>query len=431
MLPISLFRDSLQLIFDDLRKRGLSPDLAQAVIEADQRWRQLIDEGNHLRAQRNQLSQQVGSAYKEGDQEAAEAGKAKMAQIKQRLPELEEETRTALEDREAFRMSVPNLLHDTVPVGVGEEDNLELRQVGEKHKFDFEPRSHNELSELVGGVDLERGAKVAGSRFYFVTGELARLDLALQMYAIDHLSQAGYSLIIPPYVMNREAYQGVVSLEDFQEVMYKVEDQDLYLIATAEHPLIARYRDEILDPASLPLRYCGLSTNFRKEAGAHGLSDRGLWRVRQFNKVEQVVICEPDQSWDFHEELLANAEALFAGLGLPYRVVNVCTGDIGAIAAKKYDMEAWMPHTGEYKEVISASNCTSYQAVRLNLRYRGKGEEGNPHPHTLNSTAIATSRALCAILENFQEEDGGVVIPEVLRQWMGGLERLEPLVPKA
>ncbi len=427
MLPISIFRDSPQLILDDLKKRGLALELAQAVIDADLQWRQFIDEGNHLRAQRNKLSKQVGQAYKDGDTEAAEAGKNQMAQIKQRLPELEGETKAALESRDVARMNVPNLLHESVPVGEGEEDNVELRQVGKRPRFDFEPRSHNELSDMVGGVDLERGAKVAGARFFYLTGDLARLDFALQMYAIDQLSQAGYGLIIPPYVMNRDAYEGVVSLEDFQEVMYKVEDQDLYLIATSEHPLIARFKDEIIEPASLPLKCCGLSTNFRKEAGAHGMSDRGIWRVRQFNKVEQVVICEPDVSWDIHEELLANAEALFTGLGLPYRVVNVCTGDIGTIAAKKYDMEAWMPHTGEYKEVVSASNCTSYQAVRLNLRYRGKGEEGNPHPHTLNSTAIATSRALCAILENCQEEDGGVVVPEVLRSWMGGTERLEPL----
>ena len=425
MLPISIFRDSPQLIFDDLKKRNISSKLAQKVIDADLKWRALIDEGNHLRAQRNQLSQQVGQAYKAGDRKAAEAGKAAMARIKERLPELENETRVALERRDAARMNVPNLLHESVPLGDGEEDNLELRQVGTKPEFAFEPRSHNELSELVGGVDLERGAKVAGARFFYLTGDLARLDFALQMYAIDQLNQAGYSLVIPPYVMNRGAYEGVVSLEDFQDVMYKVDNQDLYLIATAEHPLIARFKDEIIEPSSLPLKCCGLSTNFRKEAGAHGMSDRGLWRVRQFNKVEQVVICEPERSWDLHEELLANAEALFTGLGIPYRVVNVCTGDIGAIAAKKYDMEAWMPHTEEYKEVVSASNCTSYQAVRLNLRYRGKGEEGNPHPHTLNSTAIATSRALCAILENFQEQDGGVVIPEVLRPWMGGVERLE------
>ncbi len=427
MLPISYFRDSPRLIFDDLEKRSLPTELAQTVMDSDQQWRKLIDEGNHLRAERNRLSREVGQAYKDQDLEAAEAGKARVATIKQRLPELENETREALAVRDKARMRVPNLLHESVPVGTDEEGNQVVRLVGSRPGFHFKPRSHNELSELVGGVDLERGAKVAGARFYFLTGDLARMDLALQMYAIDQLSQAGYPLIIPPYVMNREAYEGVVSLDDFEDVMYKVEDQDLYLIATAEHPLIARFKDEIIEPAMLPIKCCGLSTNFRKEAGAHGLSDRGLWRVRQFNKIEQVVICEPEQSWEFHEELLANAETLFKGLGLPYRVVNICTGDIGAIAAKKYDIEAWMPHTGEYKEVVSASNCTSYQAVRLNLRYRGKGEVGNPHPHTLNSTAIATSRTLCAILENFQETDGGVVIPEVLGPWMGGLERLEPL----
>ena len=284
-------------------------------------------------------------------------------------------------------------------------------------------RTHQEILEKIEGADLKRAAKIAGRRFYFLTGDLARLELALINYAVDSLYQKKYILTIPPFFMNREAYEGVVDLNDFEDVMYKIEGEDFYLIATSEHPLTSRFKDEILELKEQPLRYAGVSTNFRKEVGAHGLSDRGIWRVHQFAKIEQIIICKPNESKNMHEELLNNAIELFEGLEIPFRVVDICTGDIGTVASRKYDLEAWMPATQQWKEIVSASNCKSYQSVRLNMRYRTP--EGTDYPHTLNSTAIATTRALAAILENHQQPDGSVTIPKVLQKWMGNQKIIE------
>jgi seryl-tRNA synthetase len=242
---------------------------------------------------------------------------------------------------------------------------------------------------------------------------------------MEELFKNGYTSIEPPYLMKREAYEGVTALSDFEDVLYKIENEDLYLIATSEHPMAAMFKDEVLKEEELPLKLAGISACFRKEAGAHGKDTRGIFRTHQFNKIEQFVFCTPEESWKLHEELVRNAEELVQKLGLPYRVVNVCTGDIGTVAAKKYDIEAWMPAQNAYREIISCSNCTDYQARRLNIRYREK--EGAPTKgfvHTLNSTAIATGRTIVAILENFQQEDGSIAVPKVLRKYMGGIEKI-------
>ena len=327
-----------------------------------------------------------------------------------------------LELRDNARMRVPNILEEEVPIGNDDEGNQEISLHGPEKKKDA--KSHQEILELIEGADLKRAAKIAGRRFYFLTGDLARLELALINYAVDLLYQKKYILTIPPFFMNRESYEGVVDLNDFEEVMYKIEDEDFYLIATSEHPLTSRFKDEILEIKEEPLKYAGVSTNFRKEVGAHGLSDRGIWRVHQFAKIEQIVICKPDQSENMHNELLNNAIELFTGLEIPFRVVDICTGDIGTVASRKYDLEAWMPASQQWKEVVSASNCKSYQSVRLNMRYRAP--EGTDYPHTLNSTAIATTRALAAILENHQQSDGSVTIPKILQKWMGNQKIIKP-----
>ena len=272
---------------------------------------------------------------------------------------------------------------------------------------------------------LARGAKVTGSRFYFLQGDLARLEMALQSYSANFLMERGYTLVQPPLMMNREAYEGVTDLGDFETVMYGIEPDKYYLIATSEHPLTAMRMDEIIEPSELPIKLVGVSSCFRREVGAHGLSDRGIWRVHQFTKIEQIVICKPDDSWEHHEELLTNAVELWDSLGLHYRVVNICTGDMGTVASKKYDLEAWLPGANSYKEVVSCSNCTDYQANRLRMRYRTA--EGNSAVHTLNSTAVATSRALVAIMEQYQNEDGTVRVPEALVPHMGGQTILKPL----
>jgi seryl-tRNA synthetase len=322
-------------------------------------------------------------------------------------------------------MRVPNILHESVPVGEDDQKNTLHSLHGEKVELDFEPRTHNDLVEANGWVDLGRGAKVAGSRFYFLMGDLARLEMALQQYSANFLVERGYTLVQPPLMMNREAYEGVTDLADFETVMYGVEPDRFYLIATSEHPLTAMRMDEIIEPAELPVKQVGISQCFRREVGAHGLSDRGIWRVHQFTKIEQIIICKPEDSWQHHEELFENALELWDSLGLHYRVVNICTGDMGSIAAKKYDLEAWLPGVGEYKEVVSCSNCTDYQANRLRMRYRTT--DGNAAVHTLNSTAVATSRALVAIIEQNQLGDGRVRVPEVLQAYMGGQEVLQSL----
>ena len=322
-------------------------------------------------------------------------------------------------------MRVPNILHESVPIGEDDQKNTLHGLHGDKTELGFEARNHNDLIEMNNWVDLVRGAKVTGSRFYFLQGDLARLEMALQSYSANFLMERGYTLVQPPLMMNREAYEGVTDLGDFETVMYGIEPDKYYLIATSEHPLTAMRMDEIIEPAELPIKLVGVSSCFRREVGAHGLSDRGIWRVHQFTKIEQIVICKPDDSWEHHEELLTNAVELWDSLGLHYRVVNICTGDMGTVASKKYDLEAWLPGANAYKEVVSCSNCTDYQANRLRMRYRTA--EGNSAVHTLNSTAVATSRALVAIMEQFQNEDGTVRVPDVLIPHMGGQSILKPL----
>ncbi|RZD38100.1 MAG: serine--tRNA ligase [Methanobacteriota archaeon] len=420
MLEMKNFRENPEEILEDLQRRKLSDKLVKNVIKKDNQWRELIEEGNQIRAKRNSISKEIGELKKNGKDISKLL--SEMAGVKDKINENEELTKNTLIERDSYRMIVPNILEKNVPVGNDEQDNKEITVHGPKINT-TQVKSHQKIIENIGGADLKRAAKIAGRRFYFLTGDLARLEMALVNYAIDILYQKGYSLTIPPFFMNREAYEGVVDLNDFEEVMYKVEEQDFYLIATSEHPLTARFKDEILELKKEPLRFAGFSTNFRKEVGAHGLSDRGIWRVHQFAKVEQVIICKPEESEKLHKEILDNAIEIFEGLEIPFRVVDICTGDIGTVAARKYDLETWMPAAQQWKEIVSASNCKSYQSVRLNMRYRTS--EGTNFPHTLNSTAIATTRALASIVENNQREDGSVVIPKVLRKWMANQEVIE------
>ena len=418
---MKVFRENPDSIFDDLKRRNASAEIVKEVIKLDKKWRVLIEEGNKLRAERNSISKEIGELKKQGKD--AKAVLEKMSGIKDKLSQNEKETKEMLNLRDQTRMRVPNILETDVPVGENDEGNKEIGSHGSKRSI-TNPKPHQEIIENIGGADLKRAAKISGRRFYFLTGDLARLEMALINYAVDYLCQNQYTLTIPPFFMNREAYEGVVDLNDFEEVMYKIDEQDFYLIATSEHPLTARFKDEILEIKEQPLKYAGISTNFRKEVGAHGLSDRGIWRVHQFAKVEQVVICKPEDSKKMHQEILNNAIELFKGLEIPFRIVDICTGDIGTVAARKYDLEAWMPASQQWKEIVSASNCKSYQSVRLNMRYRTP--DGTEYPHTLNATAIATTRALAAILENNQQTDGSISIPKALRKWMNNQEKIEP-----
>ena len=425
MLDISMFREHSEVIRADHDRRGLSHEAIDEVIRLDEEWRKARYEVDQLRKARNDAARGIAGAKKAGDSEAVDKILAEVADIGSRIDELSELSDDYLAKRDVLRMSIPNILHDAVPIGEDDQKNTLHSMHGEKIELGFEPKNHNDLIEMNGWVDQARGAKVTGSRFYFLQGDLARLDMALQQYGADFLMQRGYTLVQPPLMMNREAYEGVTDLADFETVMYGIEPDKYYLIATSEHPLTAMRMDEVIEPSELPIKLVGVSPCFRREVGAHGLSDRGIWRVHQFTKVEQIIISYPDDSWEHHEDLLTNAVDMWDSLGLHYRVVNICTGDMGTVAARKYDLEAWLPGAGQYKEVVSCSNCTDYQANRLRMRYRTS--EGNEAVHTLNSTAIATSRALVAIMEQNQTEDGRVSIPEVLRPYVGGQEFLEPL----
>ena len=426
MLDIYLFREKHEIIRADHDKRGLPHDKIDQVIHFDKLWLSLQHQTNQLRQKKNTAAKGISEAKKLGDEAKAKAILSEVASLGKEISELEQQTEEALDQRDTIRMSIPNILHDAVPQGADESGNTVHSTYGEKPQFDFEPRTHNELITMNKWVDLKRAAKISGSRFYFLKGDLARLELALQTYAVDFIRQRGYTFVQPPVMMNRQAYEGVTDLGDFETVMYGVEPDKYYMIATSEHPLTSMYMGETIPEEQLPLKVVGVSPCFRREVGSHGQSDLGIWRVHQFTKVEQIVIAKPEDSWELHEELLQNCIDLWNELGLHYEVVNICTGDMGTVAARKYDIEAWLPGAAQYKEVVSCSNCTDYQANRLQIKYGQPGHSNQPIVHTLNSTAVATSRALVAIMEQNQLADGSVKIPEVLIPLMGGQATLEP-----
>ena len=423
MLDIRFIRASPDAVKADLKKRNDISKIAwvDEILGLDARSRELKVQTDELRRRRNVISREINETRKAGSDTAGLMAEA--AGLPQKIRENDAEQEKLATSIRTYLMRLPNILHESVPQGKDDTENVEIRRVGTPRKPDFELKNHGQLAADRGWADFERAAKIAGAGFYFLKGDLVLLDLALQRFAIDLLVQKSFVPVIPPYMMNRGSYEGVTDLDDFEKVMYKIDGDETYLIATSEHPIGAMFQDEIFEEQNLPLRFAGISPCFRREIGAHGLDTKGLFRVHQFTKVEQFVFSRPDESWQIHNELLANAEDVFRQLGLPYRVVNICTGDIGTVAAKKYDIEAWMPRENAYREVVSCSNCTSYQAVRLNIRVRDRENfESKRHVHTLNSTAIATSRAIRAILENYQCRDGTVGIPEVLRPYLGDRE---------
>ncbi|MBT5272852.1 serine--tRNA ligase [Candidatus Woesearchaeota archaeon] len=423
MIDIKLIRENPEIVKNDLRKRKDSDKLkwVDQLVKKDKDWRSLQFKVQDLKKEKNQQSIEVGKAKKAKNEKKAAEHLKKIPTIDKKIEKIEFEQQKLRDDINHYLMRLPNILHESVPQGDSDEENQTAEHHGSKPNFNFKPKSHVDLLEELGIADLERAAKIAGSRFYFLKGDLALLELALQKYGVDFMIKKSYTLISPPFMMNRKAYEGVTDLGDFEDVMYKVEGEDLYLIATSEHPLTAQFMNEILEEKDMPIKLAGNSTCFRKEAGSHGKDTKGIFRVHQFNKIEQVIVCSPEQSWKLHEELLKNAKEFFESLGLHFRIMNICTGDIGTVAAKKYDIEAWMPAQETYREVVSCSNCTDYQARRLKIRYRGKdkaGKETKIIPHTLNSTLVATGRALVAILENYQDKEGNIKIPKVLQPYM-------------
>jgi len=426
MLDIKLIRENPERVKSNLSKRGYPEclQMLEDLIAVDRDWRLNLTKLNELRHERKQITIEIAKLKKAGKEGDLEVRKAQ--DIDERIGDVERQVSSEEQKSHTYLMRLPNLLDETVPIGKDDKDNVQVKTWGTIPTFKFPVKNHIDLALALDQIDMERAGKVSGTRFFYLKNQVAMLDYALMMFAIDELTQKGYSPIVPPYLMKREAYEGVTSLADFADVLYKAEGEDLYLIATSEHPMAAMYMGEVLKETEMPIRLAGISTCFRKEAGAHGKDTRGIFRTHQFNKIEQFIFCKPEDSGELHEELLANAEGILQKLELPYRIVNVCTGDIGTVASKKYDIEAWMPAQDGYREVVSCSNCTDYQARRLGIRYREKeGAAPKGFVHTLNSTAIATGRTMVALLENNQQEEGTIGIPPVLRKYMGDREKID------
>jgi seryl-tRNA synthetase len=421
VLDVRLIRENPDTIREDLRKRGMLDKLplVDEAIEDDREWRRLKKMVEDLRHRQNELTAEISALKKSGQDISSKLDDVRG--IPAEIKRLESEAGARLSALESKLMGFPNILHPSVPVGKDDGDNVTVRTWGTPVRFDFTPKDHVEVLTRLGMLDIERAAKIAAARFYFLKGDAVKLEQSMMRYALDLLSKKGFTPVEPPFMMKREAYAGVTDLKDFGPVIYKIEGEDLYMIATSEHPLVAMRMDEILDGRELPLLYAGISPCFRVEAGAHGKDTKGIFRTHQFYKVEQIAFSKPgEESWNLHEQLIANAEELFQSLGLHHRIVNVCTGDMGTVAAKKYDLEAWMPGQERFREMVSCSNCTDYQARRLKIRYRERPGAETALVHTLNSTAV-TTRAVVAIVENFQQRDGTVRIPPPLISYMGGL----------
>jgi seryl-tRNA synthetase len=415
MLDLRYIRENPEAVAENCRNRGVAADVDLVVELADSRS-DLIQELNELRQQQNQLAKSVG---RERDPEARERLIAESRRSKELIPEREAELASVEERLREEMLKIPNITHPDAPIGRDDTENVEIRRSGEIPDFGFEPKDHVELGESLGIIDFEAGTKVAGSKFYFLRGDAVLLELGLVRYALDTLIEHGYEPAITPDLARDEALIGTGFIPRGPETqIYSVENSDLSLVATAEITLAGSLAGEILDEEKLPLRIAGLSHCFRTEAGSHGRASRGLYRVHQFTKVEMFAFAVPEQSEAMHEEMLGIEEEIFTGLGIPYRVVDICTGDLGGAAYRKYDLEAWMPGRDAYGEITSTSNTTDYQARRLAIRYRRDG--GRPQLlHTLNGTAIAVSRALIPILENYQQEDGSILVPEALVPYVG------------
>jgi len=425
MLDIKVIRENPDLVRKNLQRRRDEEKLKlfEEVVLVDKKWRELQEKTNELRKRRNEISKEIAQLKKQKKDTDKQLKEAES--IPEKIKKAEIDAENYSKRIRQILLTLPNILHESVPYGKDDTENVEIRKWGKPIKFDFKPKDHLTIAQDLGLIDVERAAKTAGHGFVYLKGDLVLLDHAVMQFAMNFLLKKGFTLIEPPFMINRKAYEGMIDPSDFEQVTYKIDKEDLYLIATSEHPMGAMLMNEVFDKKDLPLKFCGVSTCFRKEVGSHGKYTKGLFRMHQFNKIEQFIFCLPEQSWKFHEELQKNSEEMYQQLGLHYRVVNICTGDIGTIAAKKYDIETWMAD-GQFREVGSNSNCTDYQARRLNIKFREKeGQVPAGFVHTLNNTALATSRTMLAILEQYQQKDGSVIVPEVLRPFMNGIEKLE------
>ncbi len=424
MLDIKFVRENPEAVRENLRRRGVPEKVHDVdnLLSLDAKWREFLVEADRLRKSRNEITAEVAQARKKGKDPAELMKKA--AAIPEQIRRIEAQTDEFQQEAEKILLNIPNMVHESVPFGKDDDDNQEIKRWGSVHELGFKPLDHIDLGLKNGLIDVERAAYVAGARFYYLRADLVRLNYALIQYGLDFMRKKGFQLYQPPYLLRRDVVAGAVALSDFEDTIYRIENEDLYLLATSEHALLGLHKDDILEADKLPLRYAAISPCFRKEAGAHGRDTKGIFRVHQFEKVEQFIFSLPEDSWKLHEELLASLEEFWQTLKIPYRIVNVCTGDLGTVAAKKYDLEAWLPGQGKYREMASCSNCTAYQAVRSKIRYREKTNMPTKPLHTLNSTLVATERAIIAIMENNQMADGRFEIPKILQPYLGGQDKI-------
>jgi seryl-tRNA synthetase len=418
MIDIKLFRDNPEIIRESEKKRFKDPSQVDKVVELDKKWRKLLQDVNDLRKERNKISREIGQKKRKGEDISADS--KKVSKIKSKISKIEEKASKILEERDQIRYVIGNILLPGVPIAENEEGDVTLRAWGEKPSFAFTPKSHTDLVELLDVAEINKAAEVSGSRTFYLKNQLVFLNLALIQYAMNFLVNKGFVPYWTPPFLRKKVMEGASELSDFEEQLYHDAKEDVFFIATSEQTLAALHMDELIDIDTLPRKYCGLSQCYRREAGSHGKDTKGIFRVHHFMKVEQFVFAQPESSEEIHEEMIQNAEALFKGLKLPYRIVNIASGELNANAAKKYDLEAWFPAQKAYRELVSCSNVTDYQARKLNVT-TGKAGGEKTFAHTLNSTAIATERTICAILENYQQEDGTIAIPEVLQPYMNGI----------
>lgn len=423
MLDVKLLRTEFEKVEQALRNRGASLDLIAAFPALDQKRREVIQETEQLKNRRNTVSQEVAKLKKSGGD--AEALILEMREVGDRIKVLDDELREMDVQVDEMTLSIPNIPNESVPVGASEEENVEMRRIGDLPQFGFEPKAHYDIAQELGILDFERAAKVTGSRFTFYKGLGARLERALINFMMDlHSDKHGYEEILPPYIVNRDSLIGTGQLPKFEEDLFKLKDTEYYLIPTAEVPVTNIHREEILDSEALPKNFVAYSACFRSEAGSAGRDTRGLIRQHQFNKIELVKLVKPEESYDELEKLTADAEKVLQLLGLPYRVLTLCTGDMGFTSAKTYDLEVWIPSANTYREISSCSNFEDFQARRAGIRFRREAKSKPEFVHTLNGSGLAVGRTVAAILENYQQEDGSVAIPEILRPYMGGISSI-------
>ena len=420
MLDIKLFRENPDLIRKSEKRRFRDTENVEKVIKYDTNWRDGLKKLNELRAERNKLSKSFNEARKQGKDEL-KILQIKAKEVSGEIVQLEPQIAEFIEKRDEYRYKIGNIVDEDVPISETEEDNLVISKEGLIPSFNFTPSNHVDLIEGIDGAEFKKAAEISGSRFYYLKADMVHLNMALLKFAVDLLSEKGFIPFQTPYFIKHDVIKETAELADFEETLYKIEGEDLFLIATSEQTLAALHRGEIIDEKTLPRKYCGISSCFRKEAGSHGRDTLGIFRVHQFEKIEQFVFCSEEDSKDMHQTLLENAELIYKKLGIPYRIVSIVSSELNDNASKKYDLEGWFPGSDTYRELVSCTNCKDYQARKLNARYGIHGDSDSLKMcHTLNSTAIATERTICCILENYQQEDGTIRIPDVLIPYMNG-----------